>query len=202
MTPEVAVEAIHAFVEESNRLNHRRRASEVADRTELAQVEKAIAGLVTPAEQGCGTRALVDRLVELEAKEDVIRARLAAVPVDLPDVHPNIAQIYRRKVERLAEALDDPQERNEAADAIRGLIERVTLLSGAKRGQVNATLTGEFGAIMAWVAAREAEEARHDKTPLAAALGVLSVSVVAGTESDCCRTSVALPRRSIAGRHA
>ena len=38
-------------------------------------------------------------------------ARLAAVPADLPYIHPNIADIYRSKVERLAEALDHPEDR-------------------------------------------------------------------------------------------
>ena len=79
------------------------------------------------ATQRKGTRALVDKLLELEAQEDAIRARMAEAPLDKPDIHPNISEIYRRKVERLAEALNNPAERDEAADAIRGLIERVTL---------------------------------------------------------------------------
>ena len=45
------------------------------------------------------------RLPELEAREDELRARLAQAPVDIPDLHPNTAGVYRRKVERLAEAL-------------------------------------------------------------------------------------------------
>ena len=64
-----------------------------------------------------------------------LTALLAAVPADLPDIYPNVAAIYGRKVERLAEALKRPDERAEAADAIRGLIERIVLTpgEGAKR---------------------------------------------------------------------
>ena len=40
---------------------------------------------------------MVERLRELEAREDALTERLAAVPVDLPDVHPRVAEIYRRK---------------------------------------------------------------------------------------------------------
>src|SRR5258706_15298505 len=58
--------------------------------------------------------ALVDKLLGLEAQEDAIRARLAEAPLDQPDIHPNIAEIYRRKVERLSEALNHPAERDEA----------------------------------------------------------------------------------------
>ncbi len=66
MTPEVAAEAIRAYVEESNRLNRQRRATESSDKAELAKVQKAIAGLVEMAEQGRGTRTLVDRLLALD----------------------------------------------------------------------------------------------------------------------------------------
>jgi site-specific DNA recombinase len=180
MTPEVAAEAIRAYVEESNRLNHQRRASKIADRAELNEVLKAIKGLVTLAKEGKGTRTLVDELLELEAQEDAIRARLNAAPSDVPDIHPNISEIYRRKVERLAEALSQPEECQEAADALRALIERIELTPGVKRGEVNAILHGEFGAILEWIKQRESAE--NDKTAGAFASGVsgMSVSVVAG----------------------
>ncbi|MGE0008733.1 MAG: hypothetical protein AB7S92_24525 [Parvibaculaceae bacterium] len=64
---------------------------------------------------------------ELEARQDELTERLSRVPVDIPDIHPNVAGIYRQKAERLAEALQRPQERDEAADAIRALIDRITL---------------------------------------------------------------------------
>ncbi len=54
---------------------------------------------------------------ELEVRQDESEERLAAGPADIPDIHPNIAIVYRRKIERLAEALADPRDRDEAADA-------------------------------------------------------------------------------------
>ncbi|MEC3909430.1 hypothetical protein U5A82_02760 [Sphingobium sp. CR2-8] len=164
----------------TNRLNRQRRATDSADRAELDRVLKAIKGLVTLATEGKGTRSLVDQLLELEAQEDAIRARLAAAPADVPDIHPNISEIYRRKVERFAEALAHPQERQEAADALRALIERIVLTPGAKRGEVNAMLHGEFGTILEWLEQRKS--AQNDTTPGANAPGVagMSVSVVAG----------------------
>ena len=70
---------------------------------------------------------MVDRLRELEARQDELTASLARGPADIPDIHPNVASIYRRKVARLADALDNPGERDEAASAIRGLIDRIVL---------------------------------------------------------------------------
>jgi hypothetical protein len=39
--------------------------------------------------------------------------------IDMSDLHPNMAELYRRKVERLSEALSQPEERDEAAQALR-----------------------------------------------------------------------------------
>jgi hypothetical protein len=185
MAPEAAAEAIRAYVEEANRRNHARRADGVAERKELEKIARAVKELVTQVEDGGGSRALVARLRELEAREDEINARLAQAPADIPDIHPNVADIYARKVVRLAEVLRRPDERDEAADAIRGLIEKITLSPGPKRGQIDATLYGDLAAILEWTA-------QNANTPGAFASGV-SVSVVAGACNRFCynsRTSV------------
>ena len=112
-------------------------------------------------ESGGYTRVLMDRLRDLEARQDMLRDRIAAAKHPLPDIHPNVAQIYRRKIERLAEALQHPEDQREAAEAIRALIERVTLIPGAKRGEMEATLQGELGAILTWLGAEGVEKASN-----------------------------------------
>ncbi len=124
MAPEVAAEAMRAYAEETNRLNRERRAAGEADRRALAAVEKKAKELLTIMEDGGYTRGMTDRLRDLEAKQDELTARIRQTAVDIPDLHPNTAGIYRAKVERLTAALQQPQERDEAADAIRALIER------------------------------------------------------------------------------
>src|SRR5208337_1065038 len=128
--------------------------------------------IVALIEDGGGSRAMVVRLRELETREDELTARLSQAPIDIPDIHPNVAGVYRRKVERLAEALRRPQERDEAAEAIRALIDHITLTPGPGRGEIDATLQGDLGAILEWT-----DQKRN--TPGAFASGV-SVSVVAG----------------------
>jgi site-specific DNA recombinase len=58
-------------------------------------------------------------------------------------------------VPKIAEVLQIPEERTEAATAIRSLIERITLTPGAKRGQVEVTIEGELGTILAWAAQKQ-----------------------------------------------
>jgi hypothetical protein len=48
-------------------------------------------------------------------------------------LHPNLAEVYRRKVENLQEALRDPSTHSEALDILRGLVDRV-VVTPADRG--------------------------------------------------------------------
>ena len=113
------------------------------DRRELAEIEKKIATMIAAIEDGGYVRGMSDRLRELEARQDELAERLSAAPADLPDIHPNVAEIYRRKVARLADALNHPDDRDEAATAIRGLIASIVLVPGEKWGEVHATLHGD-----------------------------------------------------------
>ena len=147
MVPEVAAEAMRAYADETNRLNRERRTHGEADRKALADIERKLKDIVAAIEDGGYTRMLSDRLRELEAQQDQIADRLAQAPIDIPDIHPNVADIYRRKVARLADALNHPEDSHEATAALRGLIERIVLTPGRKRGELHATLHDELGTI-------------------------------------------------------
>ena len=108
------------------------------------------AAMIAVIEDGGYVRGMVDRLRELEARQDELNERLSAAPADLPDIHPNIADVYRRKVARLADALDHPEDRDAAAAAIRGLIERIVLTPSEKWAEMDAVLHGDLGAILEW----------------------------------------------------
>ena len=174
MAPDVVTEAMRAYAQETNRLNRERRSSCEADRKQLADIERKIKEIVTAIEDGGYSRPIMARLRELEAKQGELSERLSHTGADIPDVHPNITGIYRRKVERFADALRHPQERDEAAEAIRALIERIALTPGPKRGEIAATLHGDLGTILEWTA-RTSVNKKTD-TPGTG----MSVSVVAG----------------------
>ncbi|CAI9121899.1 recombinase family protein, partial [Brytella acorum] len=103
---------------------------------------------------------------------------LAAQPQDVPDIHPNVAGIFKHKVERLAETLNHPEDRHEASEAIRALIEKIVLHPGKGRGEMHATLHGELGNLLDFAASR-GQGTKNTNTPGARASGV-SVSGIAG----------------------
>ena len=174
MASDVAAEAVRAWAEETNRLNRERSASSEADRKELTDIEKKMATMITAIEDGGYVKGMIDRLREMEARQEELKERLKTDPPEIPDIHPNIAGIYRRKVTRLTEALRKPEERDVAGGAIRGLIERIVLTPGAKRGDLQITLRGDLGTILEWTE-NGAEKGKTD-TPSSG----MSVSVVAG----------------------
>jgi len=156
VSPEAVAEAVRAYHQEMNRQNHERRAQTDTDRHALAKIERAITGIMAAIEDGMYQPAMKTRMAELEREKSEIEARLSDPRPDLPDVNPNVAEIYRRKVTRLAEALADSQAGQEAASAIRSLIGDVILTPGERRGEVNATLRGELMAILDLAAGRGA----------------------------------------------
>jgi hypothetical protein len=90
-----------------------------------------------------------------------------------PDVHPNVSEIFRAKVARLAETLNHPADRAQAAQAIRSLIARVILSPDPNSGEIKATLEGELGTILEWVGRQTTNTGRTK-------MHGVSVSVVAG----------------------
>ena len=85
------------------------------------------------------------------------------------------AEVVRRVFREFAEALEHPEDRDAAASAIRGLIERIVLTPGEKWAEMDAVLHGDLGTILKW-AGNGREKAKTDIP-----MPEMSVSVVAGT---------------------
>jgi len=132
----------------------------------------------------------IARLRELEALRDELTERLGQAPADVPDILPNVAVIRGRKVGRLADALRRPEKRDEAAEAIRGVMERITLKPGQRRGEIDATLHGELGTILKWTA----RTGRKNKTYIPTGGVSVSVVVQAGSEPAAFRLPAGRPR--------
>ena len=90
-------------------------------------------------------------------------------------------------MERLADALNEPEGRDEAAAATRDLIERIVLTPGASWGEIDAKLVGDLGAILEWTG----NGGRNGKTDTPG-LG-MSVSVVAGARNHRYRHLIEVP---------
>jgi len=61
------------------------------------------------------------------ARREELKARLAAADEPPQLLNPGMAELYRQRVTNLARALEHPETRTEAAEAIRGLIDAIVL---------------------------------------------------------------------------
>ena len=179
MAPEIVEEAMRAYAEETNRLNRERRSSGDAWKAELVKIEKQIRGIIEAIKAGMFHESMKAEMDTLEARKTELNSLLADAPEDTPDILPSASAIYAKKVSALTKALNRKEERQEAAETLRGLIERISLTPGPERGEIYATLHGELGTILNWVEQQAIGKAAKTTKPAADATG-LSVSVVAG----------------------
>ncbi|MAB14118.1 recombinase family protein [Parvibaculum sp.] len=182
MAPEVAAEAMRAYAEETNRLNRERRSNGNAWQVELTKIEKQIAQIVEAIADGMYHPSMKEKMTGLEARKTELTALLADAPEDKPDLLPTAATIYAKKVATLTKALNRPAERQEAAETLRMLIEKIVLTPGPERGEIYATLHGELRTILEWTERQSIGKAAKNNTPGGISSGV-SVSVVAGARN-------------------
>ena len=179
MMPEVAEGAMRAYAEETNRLNRERRSNGDTWKAELVKVEKQIRGIIEAIKEGMFHPSMKGEMDALEARKAELTDLLADIPEDVPDLLPSAPAIYAEKVAALTAALARPDERPQAAAALRMLIEKIVLTPGPERGEIYATLHGELRTILEWTERQAIGNAAKRNTPSAFASGV-SVSMVAG----------------------
>ena len=83
--------------------------------------------LLEAVSEGLRHPGLQEKLDWLETRRKEIKSVLAANPSPAPRLHPDLAELYRRKVEELRDAIEDDETRDEALEILRGFIDRVTI---------------------------------------------------------------------------
>lgn len=127
MHPDLVKEFIAAFHEEANKVARDRESELAIKRKELAGVTRRLDGLIDAVADGLRTPGLKARLEDLEQRKAELEAELACTPSPVPRLHPNLAEVYRGKVARLREVIQDSRDRNEALDILRGLIDVIEI---------------------------------------------------------------------------
>ena len=147
MAPELVKEFADIFISEVNSL--RKTAASHRDRldAELVATKKRIRTVVTAITDGEPPKTLVEELRRLEEVQARLEQEISAEPHEpQPLIHPNMSEIYRRRVENLHNLLIDPASKDEASEIIRSLIDRIVL--SPMNGELQIDLHGELAAIL------------------------------------------------------
>jgi site-specific DNA recombinase len=174
---------IREFIAEFQREMQEGRLTALSERGEnerrLTKVRKDIEGLLTAITDGMYHPSMKAKMDTLEAERARLEAALLASPEPEPvALHPGLAGIYADKVSDLAAALNEDGTRAEAADLLRGLIEKVILHPDpdAAHGH-RIELFGELAAILSLCDGDLAPNAKARR----GAAGFRQVTMVAGT---------------------
>ena len=176
MAPELVEEFIRAFQREVNLQRREDDALREVQKRELATVKRKLDGLVEAIADGLRAPGLQQRLDELEPRRKEIEEGLATAPTTPVRLHPNLAQVYRQKVEQLQRALEDSEIRDEAVHILRGLIEYVSI--GPTENGLEIEIVGEIAKMVELGIRTNAKQANLDERL------TRSVKVVAGARNQ------------------
>jgi site-specific DNA recombinase len=119
---------------------------------ELQQVERGIKRSLEFILGGDGDPGSVrDQLRGLEERKRQLASELeASQHTGQVELHPNLADLYRRKVTELKNILNDETTRPQAVDIIRSLIDHIEIIPGQKRGQCEIVVVGALAQFLAF----------------------------------------------------
>jgi hypothetical protein len=147
LTPELFQAFAREYVDLINRQAQVEAARDDSARQELSAVHSKIEAVLAAIEDGIRTPSTKRRLEELEMRREQLETSLRRLQPGRSKVrlHPRLAELYRGKVVPLEEALNDIEERGEAAEIMRSLIDKVVLTPETSDRKVNAKLYGAGG---------------------------------------------------------
>ena len=137
-------------------------------RAKIERIDGQIKRLVDAILAGADAKPMNVKLKVLEADQTRLAAELDAASEGQSLLHPNLARIYRERVESLDKALRDLDHGREAFENIRSLIKEVRLIPAD--GQVHVELAGNL--------AVAAGAKQHADTPKEMALQIKMVAGV------------------------
>ena len=177
MAPELVAEFVLTFTAEWNRLAAESTAAREGVSRDLATTERKLKGLIDAIADGLRVPGLQGQLDELQAKRLALTAQLAAPASTAPRLHPNLADVYRDKVQALQQVLVDNPWGRAALDAARALVDRIEIKPAGGGNGFEIELAGELGAMLRLgMGPSLAGESASDRVLFAS-----SAKVVAGT---------------------
>ena len=127
MRPEHVEEFITGFTAEWNRLQGAIEADNMARGRQLETVTRKLDQLIEAICDGVRAPGLQQKLDELEARKASLLQQMRDQPPPVPRMHPNLAGVYRERVEHLQAALAAPDGGTGALEAVRTLIDRIDI---------------------------------------------------------------------------
>jgi site-specific DNA recombinase len=170
LAPELVEEFTRAYIEEINAANRERGGGKAKLEGQRAKLDRQVRNFLDLVKEGLGSAALVHELREVERQREEIERQIAeaGTPELLPVLHPNLPDLYRRRIEGLEAALLEPDMLASVAEVLRLLINAVQVFPGERRGEVEVSLRGDLAAFLHLAETKDIRDDRltqNGKTP-------------------------------------
>ncbi len=136
------------FTREMNRLRSQHRATLVSAERELARLEARRKKLIEMVMEGVPAAEVKDEMIAGAARREELERQQQSLSEPPPLLHPQMADIYRTKVTHLARALQEPESRPEATEALRGLVDAIVLTPDQGGDTLGIELRGNLAAML------------------------------------------------------
>ncbi len=134
------------FTKTANQLRGAKAAERTRKESDLRMVKSRLRRIVDAIAQGVAALTLKDELLALETRKATLEQELADWHEEPVRLHPNMAEVYRKQVEELAELVQLEEHKQDAFEAIRALVDRVVL--SPDQAKLRVDLHGEIAAIL------------------------------------------------------
>jgi DNA invertase Pin-like site-specific DNA recombinase len=149
LAPDLIAEFTRAYQEEVNRLAATAGGRRTDRERQLKAIERKIQAIMEAVEKGLYSPSMNDRMRQLEVERQALQRVHEAVENPSPVmVHPNLAELYRRRVGELEQLLVDPELGSEAMDLIRSMITEITVMPRDGAEGVDLELAGDLARIL------------------------------------------------------
>ena len=172
MDPALLAEFCDEYTRHMNRLRTERNASLGAARGELARLAKQRENIIQAIKDGVPATEVKDDLARVVMRREELQTLLAGTKEEPVLLHPIMAAEYHRQVANLAQVLNQEENRPEAADILRSLVERIELRPN-QQGKLEIDLYGDLAGILSLAGKKDRPFDQND-------LSVQQVKVVAG----------------------
>ena len=187
MDPTLVEEFCAEYTRHLNALRNEKNAALHAAKAELTRLAKERGNLIQAIKDGVPASEIKDDLARLTARREELEALLDGTAKEPVLLHPNMAGYYRQQVADLTKALNAEENRAEAADLIRSLVDRITLTPNAD-GKLDIDLYGDLAGILTMATNKDRPLQKSDPS-------VVQVKLVAGAGFDEARTLKRLTKR-------
>ncbi|MCJ8274358.1 MAG: zinc ribbon domain-containing protein [Psychrosphaera sp.] len=158
MQPELFEAFSKEYTAHMSTLSQRQNQSTELAKAKLEKLASAKANIITAIREGIPAAAVKDELIKIEAEREETKITLLKDTPKPIEIKANMAERYREKITNLCANLNQEDTRQEAADLIRNLVEKVTIQPDKYGTQLELTLYGDLAGMLSLASDSEAPQ--------------------------------------------